>query len=95
LNFFEERREEMKILLILVFAVAVMGLCVSCGTVQKKEHSTSEHPTAEVSHEEHPTSEHAESEHPKAEASHEEHPKSEEAKEEHSESEHPQSEHPN
>ena len=79
----------MKIFLTLVIAVAVMGLCVSCGTVQKKEDSTSVQPTAEASHEEHPKSEPAESEHQKAEASHEEHPKSEPA-----ESEHPTAEHP-
>jgi hypothetical protein len=51
----------MKIFLSLVFAAAIMGLCVANGTVQGNEHPTSEHSSAEhskadVSHEEHPES---------------------------------------
>jgi hypothetical protein len=80
------RREDMKVLLTLVFAAAIMGLCASYGTVQGKEHPHSEHPTSDHSkgdaaREEHAKSDHAKSEHPESE-----HSKGDAAREEHSKS---------
>ncbi len=54
----------MKILLTFVFAVAIMGLCVSNGTVQANEHPTSDHSQADAAKEEHTESGHHQSEHP-------------------------------
>ena len=76
--FLKKRRDDMKILLTLVFVAAIMALGVMNGKVQGGEHPKSEHPKAEVSKEEHPKSEESKKEeHPKSEESKEEHPKSE------------------
>jgi hypothetical protein len=71
----------MRILLTLVFAAAIMGLCVANGTVCGKEHSTSDHSKGDAAKEEHSKSDHAKSEHSESE-----HSKGDAAREEHSKS---------